>query len=327
MYRAASLMLLAVTATAVESLRHAAARELRSGDLAVEVMEPTSPQRYNTGTRFSPVAAVLRMTWKGRDLLFNPVVHDPVLDHCGLAQEFDLYTPLGFAGVAEGGSFLKLGVGVLTKTTPHYQFYTPQPVVRLAETTVAWRDDGADFTQTCTLDRYSYRYEVQVRLAPPALSITYRLVNTGSEIFATEQYAHNFLRLDDRAPVAGLRLIFPTAMVLGTRWVDEANMRRLLRMDGTEVRLLSAIGSETAPYVNAAVRPVDGGVDPGSFEAFQPGAPFSLECAVRGQPVGLTRIHANPLCVCPEQFVRVELMPGQHAAWERRWAVREAAAR
>ncbi len=47
-----------------------------------------------------------------------------------------------------------------------------------------------------------------------------------------------------------------------------------------------------------------------------------LESAVRGQPVSLTRIHGNSVCICPEQFVRVELMPGQQAVWERRWTVR-----
>ena len=67
---------------------HAGSRVLAAGNLVVEVMDPSDPQRYNCGVRFTPVAAVLGARLGGREFLYNPVAHNPVNDHGGLAAEF-----------------------------------------------------------------------------------------------------------------------------------------------------------------------------------------------------------------------------------------------
>lgn len=316
------VFLLASAAAAEDAPRHPGSRLLRCGDLAAEIMDPAAPDRYHTGVRFSPVAAVLRLAWKGRELLFNPPVKDRATEGCGLAQEFDMTTPPGFAYAEVGQPFLKIGVGAVIKQKPDYKFWEAMPAQALASTTASWRADGADFAQTAALNRFAYRYEARVQLADDALVIDYALANTGTEIFATEQYAHNFVRLDDRDPGPGLVLAFPAPVAVGIRWVDQEHLPRLLACAGAEARVLATPAPGPAPHLNCAFKPADGGPDAGRFEVRQAPTGLALACAVEGQPVLITRVHLNAVSICPEQFVRVELMPGHMARWRRTWTVR-----
>jgi len=103
---------------------HKGSRILASGELTVEVMDPASPERYNRGVRFTPVAAVIRATIGGREYLANPKEHDSLFAAAGLFAEFDLTTsPPGFDAAKIGEGYMKIGVGILKKDEEKYSFW------------------------------------------------------------------------------------------------------------------------------------------------------------------------------------------------------------
>jgi hypothetical protein len=108
---------------------------------------------------------------------------------------------LGFDEAKAGGTFIKIGVGVLRK--PDDQAYSPYrlyAIVNGGKWSVRTKDDSVEFTQELgdPLSGYSYRYTKIVRLTngKPEMILEHRLENTGRRTIKTSVYDHNFLVLD-----------------------------------------------------------------------------------------------------------------------------------
>jgi hypothetical protein len=292
-------------------------RTLASEHLEVEVMNPDAPDRYYRGQRFSPVATVLRVRMDGHDFLFAPIEHDPLADGGGLAMEFDIGTepnppPPGFNEAAAGEGFLKIGVGVLRKEAdPIYKFYGSYAMIQPAVTTVKWERDRARFHQTCEgVAGYAYRLEADVRVVANEVRVTCRLANTGAKPFSTEQYAHNFFAFDEQRITPGYAVEFPYDF-------SAVIPKPVIKKTG---RILT-LTSEITPKIKAAqahvtpLQPLDG-KDSVIFR--HPDDSLRITATV-SRPAIVTTVHMAPLYVCPEQFVRLELQPGETVEWTRNY--------
>ena len=298
--------------------RHESARVLRSEHLHVEVMNPAAAEPYYRGNRFTPLANVLRVAMDGRDFLHSPVEHDPRADNAGLATEFDLRQwqdggPPGFVDAVEGGSFLKVGVGVLKKAGDEYGFYKPYEVVSFAPVEAEWREDGAVFRQRCEAESgYAYRYEAEVRVRARTLEIEYRLENSGRLAFATEQYAHNFFAFEGAGVVGpGYELEFSRPFTF------EEFKSQVLRVDGRRIRFGEGIAPRKA--ITSMVVPVpspEAEEIPDSVLVRHVATGMAIRSTV-SRPTAQTAVHASPRYLCAEQFVRVRLQPGETATWRR----------
>lgn len=299
--------------------RHAGARVLRGGDLTVEVMDPAAERPYYSGIRFSPVANVLRVTMDGRDFLFSPVEHDATKENAGLAMEFDLKQwsdggPPGFAEAGEGGEFLKVGVGVLRRTGVEYGFYKPYEVVSLAPTTATWAADRATFLQVCTgTGGLAYELAAEVRVRDRVVEIEYRLRNTGARPLATEHYAHNFFAFDDAVGGPGYEVEFPRDFSLA-----QINKPGLLAKDGPRLSFPAPIPAGKAVNATIMLTPAETPAvsGPEAVIVRHAAGGLSVRAAV-SRPTDHVVIHASPLYVCAEQFVRLRLAPGEDARWTR----------
>lgn len=294
--------------------RHAGSHLLRNGRLAVEVMEPNHPERYNRGVRFTPVAAVLAARFEGRDYLYNPVAHDPVGDHGGLAAEFDLcipegpadHFPPGYAEAEVGGGFLKIGVGVLRKQVRPYSLFQNCEVIAPAETTVDWRPQGAAYRQTCpAVNGYAYALEADLQVGTDRIAVTWTLRNTGTKPFTTRHYSHNFLRFGDQDVGPGYGLAFPYDFT-ATGLEPEQEQR------GRTIHFRKRIPT----WVNAVVPfPADfTGTNVCEVRSDASGQWLRCETSLPGLR---TDIHARAGYLSPEQFVAVGLAPGEFRSWHR----------
>ncbi len=117
----------------------------------------------------------------------------------GPAEEFP--RPQGYQTAEPGGTFVKVGVGVLRKIDESaYSPYTNYDIVDPG----TWRSqvnaDAVEFTQEVNdpASGYGYRYHKTVRLSDgrPELVIEHRLTNIGRRPIQANQYNHNFLVLD-----------------------------------------------------------------------------------------------------------------------------------
>ena len=281
-------------------------RILRAGDWEVEVMHPTHLDRYNTGVRFTPLAAVLQVRNGKTEFCFRPVPHDPLSHHAGLCNEFDLTTsPPGFEEAKIGEGFVKIGVGVLKKSESAYAFFRQHEVIERAVTTVKWSAAGATFSQACPgINGYSYRLEATVRLEPKGeLWIDWALTNTGEKALSTATYNHNFFQFFDPPQTLGYELYFPYPVHA------EGDIQNL-QVDKNSLGFLKPL----AKAINVAVPYPEKYTGDNTVELRWPATGQRVVCTVSRPGIKLA-LHAAPTYVCPEQFINIKIEPGATETW------------
>jgi hypothetical protein len=199
-----------------------------NGSFVCQIMDPTATNRYQADIRFSNVAHVLSAMYNGKEFLQcdSPLTNVDTTPgghggDGGLAMEFDLgENSMPPGNPATGGTlmnqppgvleavtsssktntaswFLMIGVGVLSKNqSGNYAWGHDYPVVNRGDTTVTWSSDRAHFVQETTgtpANGYAYRLEEDVIASDGVLTMNYKLKNTGTKYFRTDQFNHNFL--------------------------------------------------------------------------------------------------------------------------------------
>lgn len=290
-----------------------AVHTLKTDRMQVEVMDPLDLECYYRGIRFSPVANVLKVTMDGKEFLFCPTDHDPLQQNAGLAMEFDLagteFAPQGFAEASEDGGFLKIGVGVLKKSGDEYKFWLPFEVLERAKTDVKWETDRAIFRQTCKgASGYAYALDAEVVAAGNVVTITYKLNNTGTRTFTTEQYAHNFFQFDGHATGPDYEIEFPYDFdATIPKPVIEKHERTLRLIGEISLKMKAA---EARVFAKDDSRKTDSVVVKNTKAGMDIRASMSL-------PAERVIVHAGREYVCPEQFVKISLKPGESRQWVR----------
>lgn len=287
---------------------------LTHGKLAAEVMDPNHPQRYNQGVRFTPVAAVLRVWLDGHSYLHAPEIHDPVIDHGGLAAEFDLCKPdgpdadfpPGLREAAVGEGFVKIGVGVLAKGADRYSLNQQWPVLAPAVTQVQWSRDCAVYSQECAgTNGYAYKLEAVVILEDARIVVDWRLTNTGKKPFSTKQYTHNFLCFDNQDTSSGYVLAFPYDFAASGLASGQVQKEREIRFVGPIQHHINA---------NVPWPPGYHGVNCFLLRNDRTGQAVRCETSLPGL---FTAIHARPGYISPEQFILLAVEPGKTLSWRR----------
>lgn len=311
----AVLLVLAVACGAGEA-QLPGTRLLADGQLRLEVMDPAAPDRYNRGVRFAPLAAVLRANLAGREFLYAPLKHDPLADHGGLANEFDLcipggpreHLPPGWREAGEGGGFLKIGVGILQKKGADYHLFHQPAVLATAATEVRWEASNAVFTQTCPLsDGLAYRLQADLSVRDPVITVAWRLENTGTRAFTTRTYCHNFLRFDDRDAGPGYELSFPYPITVAGALAEQRVLERAIRFD-----------ARIPTWVNLEIAWPAGYDGANTCTLSHPEVGMALH-STTSLPGERTAVHARAGYIAPEQFIRLDLAPGAQVSWTRSW--------
>ncbi len=197
-----------IPASTLANLPH---HDISNGIVSAKVYLPGEGGFYR-GTRFDRTGVVAHATYKGQDYgqpwftSFSPHVRDfvwkdgqvtvsTVSASVGPAEDFQ---PAGYDEAGDGGSFLKIGVGVMKRDAAAYDFVHAYPVVNEGTRTVSHTSTSVRLTHTIA-DRsgFGYSYVKTVRLAPgkPQMQIEHVLKNTGKRDIVTTVYCHNFLTL------------------------------------------------------------------------------------------------------------------------------------
>jgi hypothetical protein len=199
----------AVPASTLDNLPH---KDITNGIITAKVYLPGDNGFYR-GTRFDRAGVVAHATYKGQDYgqywfsSQSPTVRDftwangqvTVSTASGAAGPSEEFTAIGFDEAGMGGKFLKVGVGILKRDTPTYNFVHTYPVVN--EGKRGFTATGAEVRLTQDLDDketgWGYAYVKTVRLVPgkAQMVIEHVLKNTGTKPLETSVYCHNFLSL------------------------------------------------------------------------------------------------------------------------------------
>jgi hypothetical protein len=205
--------------------------QITNATVRVRLYLPDLRAGFYRGTRFDWSGVIGGLEYAGHEyypLWFqntDPAVHDftyrgdqivagPCTAITGPAEEF--VKPLGYDTAAVGGTFIKIGVGVLRK--PDTNRYDPYRLYEIAggEWTVNRRADAVEFRQEMADPasgyRYDYRKTVALDKSRPRMILDHRLRNTGTQPIHTSVYNHNFLYLDAQPPGPDFSITVPFAL-------------------------------------------------------------------------------------------------------------------
>lgn len=196
--------------------------EITNGPIRLKLYLPDAKNGFYRGTRFDWSGEIGSLEYKGHEYYgpwFNavdPKVHDfryagteiivsPCSAASGPVEEFQTNgTALGFDEAKIGGTFIKIGVGVLRKDEAHYDYVKQYEIVDGGKWTVERHHDSVEFIQELTdpSSGYGYIYRKTVRLieGKPEMVLEHSLRNTGRRAIQSEVYDHNFLVLDKQPP-------------------------------------------------------------------------------------------------------------------------------
>ncbi len=219
--------------TACCALAHASSThpdwEISNGLLKVKLYLPDAVNGFYRGTRFDWSGVIADLEYKGHsyygpwftgtdpnvsDFIYkgSEIIAGPCSAITGPVEEFN--PALGYEDAKAGGTFLKIGVGILRKTDDQpYSPYHLFPIVNGGKWTVSKGADFVEFTQELhdPASGYGYIYRKKLSLVKgkPEMTIEHSLKNVGTQAIHTNVYDHNFLVLDKQQTNAAFSISFP----------------------------------------------------------------------------------------------------------------------
>ena len=239
--------------------------EIDNGALKVQFYLPDAEKGFYRGTRFDWSGVIGSLEYKGHryygpwftktdpaviDFIYQgaDIVAGPCSAITGPVDEFSTDDKaLGYDEAKPGGTFIKIGVGVLRKPQDGgaYNRFRLYEIVDPGTWKVRTTRDSIEFTQDLAdpSSGYGYRYQKTIQLVQgrPDMVMDHKLKNTGKRSIASTVYNHNFLVLDGQPPGPDFVLKMPFE-IKAKRAPDGA----LAEVRGNQVVYLKALaGKET----------------------------------------------------------------------------------
>jgi hypothetical protein len=289
--------------------------EITNGLIHAKIYLPDSSEGYYRGTRFDLSGNIPSLKYEGHEYFgqwfsnYNPEIHDAIM---GPVEEF---TPLEYSETKPGESFLKIGVGVLTKPDDKpYLFSRLYPVVNPGKWTVKKQNDQVRFFHELNDNAHSYKYKKCIELLKdkPEMVLTHTLRNTGNCLIQTSVYDHNFFVIDNQPIGPDFSITVPFRIIGTIDGTDE-----LAEIKGNQILFLRNVKSDE----NMFLSPLEG------FSAFAQDYDFRLENRTTGAGVRITcdqpLLKLNFWCcsttLCPEPYIKIVIDPGKEFSWKIRY--------
>ncbi len=164
---------------------------------------------FYRGQRFDQAGVVGSLTFGGQEFYgpwFDRVSSEDLEDpytpqglvvgfHSAISGPVEEFAPIGFDEAMPGGTFLKVGVGMLRKPDhKDYDHGRSYDLIDAGQRGVTVTDSGVTFTQDIA-GGFHYLKRLQLVPGKPQMRIEHELTNTGIMPINTNVYDHNFLKL------------------------------------------------------------------------------------------------------------------------------------
>jgi hypothetical protein len=237
--------------------------EISNGQITARVYLPDPVNGYYRSTRFDWSGAIYSLQYKGHEFYgqwfdrVDPdvinwvhqgpeIVSGPCSALAGPVDEFE--TPLGWKEAKPGGTFIKIGVGVLRRGEGNYNRYKPYEVLNSGIWSVTSGSDSVEFIQELSdlNSGYAYLYRKVVKLEKdkPVLVIKHSLKNIGKRAIQSSVYNHNFVVLDKQAPGPDFTFRVPFQIQ-----PDRVPDKELAEVMGNEVVYMKSLSGEDEAVV------------------------------------------------------------------------------
>jgi hypothetical protein len=287
-------------------------KEISNGLIHSTIYLPDSKNGYYRGTRFDWSGNIVSLDYNGHNYIsqwftkYSPEIHDAIM---GPVEEF---FPLDYQDTKTGGSFLKIGVGMLYKSDDKpYAFSRLYQILNPGKWTIKKKSDQVLFIHDLSDKLYSYHYEKTVQLTngKAEMILSHTLKNTGTRTIETSVYDHNFFVIDKHPIGPGLTIGFPFIVTGEGRGIGE-----LAEVEGNQIKFLRTLGngeSVSCPVLKGfSPSPDDYDI---RIENQITGAGIRITC---DQPLLKLAFWACSTTACPEPYIKIKVDPGQEFTWK-----------
>jgi hypothetical protein len=289
--------------------------EISNGIIRAKIYLPDSKKGYYQGTRFDWSGNMPSLVCNGHEYFgqwfknYSPEIHDVIM---GPVEEF---TALDYTETKPGNSFVKIGVGVLTRPDDQpYTFSRLYPVVNPGKWTVKPTHDQVKFIHELKDKVYSYQYEKTVQLIKdkPELLLTHTLKNTGTRTIETSLYDHNFFVID-KQPIGPGYIVRLPYNITG----EGMGKSEFAEIKGKEIVYLRDVKSDETVYcTNLAGFGPDASDYDIRIENQNTGAGVRITC---DQPFLKLAFWCCATTLCPEPYIKIKVNPGEEIMWKIRY--------
>jgi hypothetical protein len=291
----------------------APAVQISNGLVTAILFLPDAERGYYRATRFDWSGLVASLEVGGHSYFgrwfadYDPKKHDAVM---GPAQ--DWVTGQGFDAAPVGGTFVKIGVGVLRKPEEMPRGFPTLEIVDPGQWSTNVRADAVDFIHEVSDPASGYGYRHVKTVSLPAgkaeMVMTQRIESTGVNPIDTQMYNHNFFVLDGQPTGPDVEITFPFVLepsnMRGDAVEVTANMLRYVKpVDGSVRMQLRGFGPMVSDYT---IR----------VENKRTGAGVMV---TSDTPLSDLVFWSSPRTTCPEAYIHVQADRGRPMNWETRY--------
>ena len=286
--------------------------DISNGIIKARLYLPDPRQGYYRGTRFDWAGVISSLEYKGHNYFgqwfekYSPTIHDAIMG------PVDSFTPAGYSEALPGGTFLKIGVGILSKPddTP-YGFSKNYDIVNTGEWKIKTRPDNVRFVHILNDKEYSYEYEKEVQLLKdkPVLVLTHRLTNRGKRPIETDVYNHNFFMINNQPTGPGFTVEFPFNLTGEFR-----NGADIAEIHNNMIILRRELARGETIYCGKLEGFSDSNKDYDiKVENHKTGAGVRITCDC---PLSKIVFWSCPTTLCPEPYIQIKVEPGKEFSWK-----------
>ncbi|MGI9074317.1 MAG: hypothetical protein ACR2JB_24065 [Bryobacteraceae bacterium] len=304
--------------------------EITNGVLRVKLYLPDPEKGYYRGTRFDWSGVINSLEYEGHqyygpwftktdpkviDFIFDgaDIVAGPCSAIMGPVEEFSSNEKaLGYDDAKPGGTFIKIGVGVLRK--PDDSDYTPYRLYDIVDSgkwKVRTEHDSIEFTQELAdpTSGYAYAYTKVVRLVKdkPEMVLQHSFKNTGRRPIDTSVYDHNFLVLDKQPIGPDFTITVPFEIK-----TERPPQKELAEVRGNRLVYLKALqGKDTvaASFSGFGNTTADYGI---TIENSKVGAGMKI---TGDRPLSQESLWSIRSVLAMEPFIHMIVEPGKQFTW------------
>jgi len=292
-------------------------RQILEGDgIRLTIDLPDAKAGYYRGTRFDWSGIVSKAEIGGHTVFgywkttHHPNHHDDV---GGPAEEFGHDVPLGYADAPVGGTFVKIGIGELTKSKDaKYSFAHNYSIAKPGDWKVTSDKGSITFEQDLAHSSgYGYRYVKRIEMVKGGFAIRRELTNTGTRPIDTDHYGHHFMTVDGDpiGPNYSLRFPFtPTA-------TESKDFRDIAVIRGDRVVFLKPLDRG---WIQSRITGFGKDAKDNTVTVEHSPSGISLEI-VNDQPLAKFNLWSVKTTLCPEPFVHLAIGVGETAKWQTRY--------
>ncbi|MHC1767638.1 MAG: hypothetical protein AB9869_25730 [Verrucomicrobiia bacterium] len=302
--------------------------EISNAQIRARIYLPDAQAGFYRGTRFDWSGVIGSLEFAGHNYYpqwfqrTDQAVHDFIYDGAdivagpctavtGPTEEFA--RNLGYDEAAAGGTFIKIGVGVLRKPDAGaYDNYRLYPIVDGGKWTIRTAIDSVDFRQELADPSsgfgYDYRKKVAVAKDAPRLVLDHSIRNTGKRAIKASVYNHNFLYIDRQPPGPGVTLTLPFNIQ-----AEPAPNKNLVEIRGNAIHFLKTLSGEESVYMGIHGFGAESKDYDLRIEHRRSGAALRITA---NRPLSRAALWAIRAPLSPEPFIDFAIEPGEEFTWQ-----------